>query len=458
MMYSYDCKVFGNEFAKAAIKLKQQNPSFVLAKIDAQEQGYIAERFGVQKYPHLIFFKQINDFRLTSREGVQLEYDGGKSEGDIISWFLKKSSTYAPEITCPQIKDKIQEHRLITIFFGDQYSFEFNKIFQELLQYQVLAKKYAFFHLNDQNCAKYYGISQIPKLVIFNQQMQNNKPILYEGVWDLNPVIQFMHENSILQIMEFGEEHIEIVFSDQKPSIILFRGQNQKNFAFNKVFSDLSYKYKEQMYFVMADVTQPGIQHRLGDFMNVLGDIQPCIRILDPSQNFRKYAYPTILTDLSVEKLTKFVDEFLQKSMIPHYKSQSAPSSNSGPVKTIVESTFQQEVIDHDRDIILLVYSTQYPQYQQALQLWNQFGQELRVVRNLIVAQIDVYLNDIHHYVDVTALPQIKIFPKGKKHQGIDYHGKMNSIEDFRLFLQDNSRAYREYLHLEYIRNNPSDL
>ena len=166
----------------------------------------------------------------------------------------------APEITCPQIREKITENKLIAIFFGDQFSWEYKKIFEELLQYQSLSKKFAFFHLNDNNCAKYFGINYQPKIVLFNSQTQSQpKPIIYEGLWELNPLISFMNENSVPTVIDFAEDHIELIFSDQKPSIILFRSQSQRDFSFNKVFSDLSHQYKDEMFFVVADATQSGI-------------------------------------------------------------------------------------------------------------------------------------------------------------------------------------------------------
>ena len=62
---------------------------------------------------------KINRILELNRDGVKQDYDGGKTEGDIVSWYLKKSMATAPEITCPQIKDKITENKLVAIFFGD---------------------------------------------------------------------------------------------------------------------------------------------------------------------------------------------------------------------------------------------------------------------------------------------------------------------------------------------------
>ena len=43
---------------------------------------------------------------------------------------------------------------------------------------------------------------------------------------------------------------------------------------------------------------------------------------------------------MTKEHLLNFLNDFLQKTIKPHHKSQEAPTSNRGPVKIIVGKTF----------------------------------------------------------------------------------------------------------------------
>lgn len=70
------------EFAAAAAELKKVGEGYVpLGKVDATVETTVAEKFGVQGYPTLKFF--VN--------GQPLDYEGGRTAGDIVAWITKKT-------------------------------------------------------------------------------------------------------------------------------------------------------------------------------------------------------------------------------------------------------------------------------------------------------------------------------------------------------------------------------
>jgi protein disulfide-isomerase A1 len=58
------------EYAKASLKLAEMAPDVVLAKVDATEESALAEQYGVQGFPTMIWF----------HEGKESEYEGGRDE------------------------------------------------------------------------------------------------------------------------------------------------------------------------------------------------------------------------------------------------------------------------------------------------------------------------------------------------------------------------------------------
>jgi protein disulfide-isomerase A1 len=55
--YSGHCKALAPEYSKAARRLKENNPPYAIAKVDVTENAKLGERFSIQGFPTLKFFR-----------------------------------------------------------------------------------------------------------------------------------------------------------------------------------------------------------------------------------------------------------------------------------------------------------------------------------------------------------------------------------------------------------------
>ena len=105
------CKALAPEYAKAAGQLAEKDSPIKLGKVDATEEGKLAEKFEVRGYPTLKFF----------RNGKATEYNGGRTADTIISWVEKKTGPPAVTLDSVDAAKKFVEDNEIAVvgFFAD---------------------------------------------------------------------------------------------------------------------------------------------------------------------------------------------------------------------------------------------------------------------------------------------------------------------------------------------------
>lgn len=70
--------------------------------------------------------KLFNIIILTRRYGNKYEYNGGRTENEIVSWILKKVGPPTQEVTCDELKDKVDNKKLVLAYFGEKDDKKFN--------------------------------------------------------------------------------------------------------------------------------------------------------------------------------------------------------------------------------------------------------------------------------------------------------------------------------------------
>ena len=109
-------------------------------------------------------------------------------------------------------------------------------------------------------------------------------------------------------------------------------------------------------------------------------------------------------------------------------KSENEPKINNGNVFVIVGKTFEKEVINNDKDVILLFYAPWCTHCKELSPKYEEVGKILKKNNpKLLVAKIDGSQNEVES-IDIPAFPTILFFPGNqKKRSPIEYKGKRNT-------------------------------
>jgi protein disulfide-isomerase A1 len=425
------CKQLAPEYAKAAKRLRENNPPYYIAKVDATENKQVAEEFGIRGFPTLFFFKN----------GVKMEYGGGRTENEIVSWILKKVGPPSAEITCDAITQKAKDHKLMVVYFGDLTAKDHSQVYTDVTQHGSVSEKFQFFHINDKECAATHGASSTPALVLFRQF--DESPLTYSGNWETTPIVDWLLAQSVPTLIEFSEDYIEPIFGQKNSAIFFFRKNEDDSSDFAKVFADASTQLKGKILFVKSSI-HDGIQQRLAEFIGVTDDQLPTIRILDPADNMKKFAYSGNARQITVDSIKSFIEEFKGGKLSPFLKSEDIPESNDAPVKVVVGKSFAQIVEDPTKDVLMEYYAPWCGHCKKLAPIYDQLAEDLKDVKDLVIAKMDSTANEVDG-VEIRGYPTLKFYPKDSKKNPIDFDGE-RQLDDFKTWLKEKSTAYKRYL------------
>ena len=104
------CKRLKPEYAKAATALKADG--VVLGKVDATVESDLAGKFEVRGYPTLKWF----------RGGKPSDYNGGRTEDEIVAWCRKKSGPPSKELAATDVAEFVKDKEAVVGTFASRDS------------------------------------------------------------------------------------------------------------------------------------------------------------------------------------------------------------------------------------------------------------------------------------------------------------------------------------------------
>ena len=291
--------------------------------------------------------------------------------------------------------------------------------------------KINFVHVEDAECAKTKGVEG-PAMIFFRkfETLENT----YTGKADKDSLAAFVKPLMVPTVFEFSEDEIEAVFGQQQTTTILFRGKGDKDAAFMTTFEDAAKANKGKMLFAYSDVTE-GIQQRLAEFMGITEDALPTLRAIIPN-GMKKYTSETKAADLTVDIITKFVDDVLAGKIAPSLKSEPIPEKNDEPVKVIVGKQFEEIVKDKTKDVFVKYYAPWCGHCKKLTPVWTELGEAMAEHKDLIIGKFDATVNEAEG-VEVRGYPTLIFYPKDNK-EGIVYDGD-REIEGFKAWLNEHA-------------------
>ena len=410
------CKRFEPELEKAAAVLRKEN--LIVAKVDATVEKNLAEKYDVKGYPTVKFFKK----------GVAMDYSGRRFEKDVIDWVRKKSYPPAKLLKTVEEVETFQNNNDISIIY-------FGKDPEDIEIYEVVAEKknnFPFGVVEDEEIAKKLD-AKLQSVVLFKKSDGKRNVLEKIGEKELN---DFIEKNTPKKVGTFEDKEItRFVFTKKNPAIVYFGEKGNKWNEVEKVLENIVDKIGSKLKVVMT-VIDAGTGKKISEYMGVKKEDLPTLRILDTRKELKKYI---MNGDINEQNILNFVDGWEKGILKRHLKSQEEPKKNDGPIFDLVGVTFQKEVIDNDKDVMVVFYAPWCGHCQKLLPVYEEAAKKLKEKNpKILLARIDSTENDIES-VSITGFPTVKFYPGNKKDQKpMDYKGS-RSTDSIINFIKENA-------------------
>jgi len=413
------CKALAPEYAKAAQALAEKDSPILLGKVDATEEGKLAEQFGVRGYPTLKFF----------RNGKPLEYTGGRTSDTIITWLEKKTGPPAKTLEdVDSAKALIEDNEVAIIgFFKDVESADA----KTFLSVAGGMDEYPFGIASDAAVLSEYAIEGDSGIVLFKKFDEGRANL--EGEVTKESITKFVAGNALPLVIEFNQDTAQKIFSGEiKSHLLLFVSAKADAYAAQvEVAKTVAKENKGELLFVTIN-TDEDDHKRIMEFFGLEESELPSMRIIKLEEDMSKYKPDN--TELSEENVRAFVNAYKAGELKPHLMSEEIPEDwDKEPVKVLVGKNFKEVALDTNKHVLVEFYAPWCGHCKSLEPTYNELGEKFKDSEDIVIAKMDSTANEIEE-VKVEGFPTIKLFKKGDN-SIIDYNGK-RTLEGMAAFLE----------------------
>lgn len=403
------CKKLAPEYSKAAKRLKNHDPPIHIAKLDADANKNLTEKYDISSYPTLKYFMS----------STPVDFSGSKTEDGIVNWVLKKTgNSLSVASQLAKLNEKISKNKVTVVLFAEVNS-------REHSLFTIVSKSVddpTFVVCPDEKAWEFYKVSA-PAVVIFKQF--DDKRVDFSGVFSSKEIINFVEKNKKPWVVKYDENLDEVIFGKNVPCLVVLRHESQAK-EFDKILKKISRQLEGKVLVAYLDISTEENRKLAGNF-GLIGKRQPMGLLLDPVSDTR-YLLENVITE---ETLKQFLLDWKAKKLEPLLKSENISSkTHEKHVRIVVAKNFEEIIMDNTKDVLVELYAPWCNHCKELAPKYENLALKTRHIDTLVIAKMDATANEIKG-LKVRSYPTIKFFPADNK-KGIDYKGELEAEELFK--------------------------
>ncbi|KAL1006597.1 hypothetical protein UPYG_G00074260 [Umbra pygmaea] len=427
------CKKLAPEFEKAAKDLSQRSLSIPLAKVDATKETDIATRFGISGYPTLKIF----------RKGKAFDYNGPRERMGIVDYMSEQAGPPTKQVqTVKQVQELIKDGDdavIVGVFSSDQdMAYE---LYVEASN--ALREDFKFLHTFSSDVAKLLKASTGQVVIVQPEKFRSkyekaSHTLTVKESTEVSEVQDFFKKN-ILPLVGHRKQSNDAKRYTKRPLVVVYYGV------------DFSFDYRKDTQYWRSKVLEvakdfPEYTFAIADEEDYSDELKSLglsesgeeVNVGILGDGGKKFAMDPEEFDSDV--LRDFVMAFKKGKLTPIVKSQPVPKNNNGPVKVVVGKTFEDIVMDPQKDVLIEFYAPWCGHCKKLEPDYTALGKKYKSEKNLVIAKMDATANDVpYDNYKVEGFPTIYFAPSNSKQNPIKFEGGDRTLEGFTKFVEQHA-------------------
>ena len=399
------CKALAPNYEAAAKRLKADESPAALASVDCTVEKDLCSQYGVKGFPTLKLFRASTD--------NPTDYQGGRTADDIYAFMSKQSQPAYVELkSADDAADFFARPGVKVVGAFEDLTSDDAAAYLETAN--SMRQDFSFAVTDSASLLSAHGGASAPSVSVFKD---GEAPIAHASGFSGATIAKFINTEAFPVLGDIGPENFQKYVDRGLPMAWVFYDPQAADLqAQLHEVTEAAKKVKGELSVVKLDGVK-WAEH--AKHFGLDPKLLPGVVVEDRAAN-KMFLFPQT-SEFTSSALAAHFQGFVDKTLQPNVKTQEPPAENDGAVRVVVGKTFDEEVLNNDRDVFVEFYAPWCGHCKALAPKWEELGGLFADNDRVVIAKVDATENDTP--AKVQGFPTLILYPAGKKDTPIPYEG-----------------------------------
>ena len=243
-------------------------------------------------------------------------------------------------------------------------------------------------------------------------------------------------------IGDFTKDVADTMFIYERKGIVLYTSNDTSSLEIERSLRAAALKHTTEILLVAITDSESDLGGRMFGYLGLSRKDLPILIGISFDKMARKSTVHQFnKSDISVEGVNGFINEWLSGSMKRRYKSEEIPERQlAGPIRKVVSKNFMAEVVEKPYDVMVKFFSPGCGACIKFKPVYEKIAEEYRALNPGMIdfVEVNILQNEVEGH-EIKYYPTIKYFAVGNKENPAVFSGRERTYEKMIEFMKESA-------------------